>query len=226
MAAMNSSGTVAAQRSAAKAIKPALMAGGLIAIAATLPLMGHGAAQTTLTSALAEGGLRGQTVFLLLSTLLIGIGLPRQIPAFAAGYAFGPWYGTAIALVAQVLACSLDFIWARAIAQDFCRRKFGAKLAWVDRTLTRHPFTATLMLRLMPVGNNLLLNLAAGLTSVRMLPFLAASAIGFIPQTIVFALLGKGSAPDHAHLLLLGGATFLASALLGLILLRRNRAAA
>ncbi len=210
---------------AAKALKPALMAGGLIAIAAALPLMGHGSAQTTLTSALAQGGLRGQTVFLLLSTFLVAIGLPRQIPAFAAGYAFGPWYGTAIALVAQVLACSLDFIWARAIAQDFCRRKFGVKLAWIDRILARHPFTATLMLRLMPVGNNLLLNLAAGLTSVRMLPFLTASAIGFIPQTLVFALLGKGSAPDHAHLLLLGGATFLASALLGLLLLRRNRTA-
>lgn len=210
---------------AAKALKPALMAGGLIAIAAALPLMGHGAAATTLTSTLAEGGLRGQTTFLLLATFLIAIGLPRQIPAFAAGYAFGPWYGTAIALVAQILACSLDFIWARAIAQDFCRRKFGTKLAWIDRTLARHPFTATLMLRLMPIGNNLLLNLAAGLTSVRMLPFLVASAIGFIPQTLVFALLGKGSVPEHAHLLLLGGATFLASALLGLILLRRNRAA-
>jgi uncharacterized membrane protein YdjX (TVP38/TMEM64 family) len=224
---MNNEGAAAitAQRGAAKALKPALMAGGLITIAAALPLLGHGAAQTTLTSILAEGGLRGQTVFLALSTLLIAIGLPRQIPAFAAGYAFGPWYGAAIALVSQVLACSLDFIWARAIAQDFCRRKFGVKLAWIDRTLSRHPFTATLMLRLMPVGNNLLLNLAAGLTSVRMLPFLLASAIGFIPQTLVFAMLGKGSAPDHAHLLLLGGATFLASALLGLVLLRRNRAA-
>ncbi len=224
--ANNAPRAVSLQTGAAKALKPALMAGGLIAIAAALPLMGHGTAQTTLTSMLADGGLRGQTTFLLLSTFLVAIGLPRQIPAFAAGYAFGPWYGTAIALVAQILACSLDFIWARAIAQDFCRRKFGAKLAWVDRTLARHPFTATLMLRLMPVGSNLLLNLAAGLTSVRLAPFLAASAIGFIPQTLVFALLGKGSAPDHAHLLLLGGATFLASALLGLVLLRRNRAAA
>ncbi len=225
---MNNDGVAAATTPSgvAKALKPALMAGGLIAVAAALPLMGHGSAQTTLASVLAEGGLRGQTVFLALSTLLIAIGLPRQIPAFAAGYAFGPWYGTAISLVAQALACSLDFIWARAIAQDFCRRKFGARLAWVDRTLTRHPFTATLMLRLMPIGNNLLLNLAAGLTSVRMLPFLAASALGFIPQTVVFALLGKGSAPDHAHLLMLGGATFLVSALLGLVLLRRNRAMA
>ena len=208
-----------------KALKPALMAGGLIAIAAALPLLGHGAAQSTLASLLAQGGARGQGLFLVLSTLLIAIGLPRQIPAFAAGYAFGPLYGTAIALVAQVLACSLDFIWARAVAQDFCRRKFGKRLAWVDRTLVRHPFTATLMLRLMPVGNNLLLNLAAGLTSVRLLPFLAASAIGFIPQTVVFALLGRGSAPDHAYILMLGATTFLISALLGVVLWRRSRPA-
>lgn len=222
---MNKASPRAVANPAAKALKPALMAGGLIAIAAALPLLGHGAAQATLAATLSDGSLRGQSTFLLLATFLVAIGLPRQIPAFVAGYAFGPWYGTAIALVAQILACSLDFIWARAIAQGFCRRKFGARLAWVDRVLARHPFTSTLMLRLMPIGNNLLLNLAAGLTSVRMLPFLGASAIGFIPQTLVFALLGKGSAPDHLHLLLIGGATFLASALLGLLLLRWNRPA-
>jgi len=205
-----------------KALKPALMAGALIAIAAALPLMhGGGAAQSELGSALAQGGLKGQTMFLLLATFLTAIGLPRQIPAFAAGYAFGPWYGTIIALVAQVLACSLDFIWARAIGQDFVRRRFGKMLGKVDNTLAGQPFTATLMLRLMPVGSNILLNLAAGLSSVRAIPFLTASAIGFIPQTLVFALFGQGSAPSHAHMLLLGGAMFAASALLGVVLLRR-----
>ena len=207
-----------------KAFKPALIAAGLIAIAMAFPLLGHGTAQAALTRDLTQGGWQGETLFIALSTLLIAIGLPRQIPAFAAGYAFGPWYGTILALTAQTIACALDFIWARAVARDFCRRKFGARLAWADRQLARHPFTAALMLRLMPIGNNLLLNLAAGLTSVRMMPFLAASALGFIPQTLVFAMLGKGSMQNHAYLLLLGGLTFLASALLGLLLLRKNRA--
>lgn len=209
----------------AKAFKPALIAAGLVAIATAFPLLGHGAAQATLTRELTQGGWRGETLFIALSTLLIALGLPRQIPAFAAGYAFGPWYGTILALAAQTIACALDFVWARALARDFCRRKFGARLAWVDQLLARHPFTAALMLRLMPIGNNLLLNLAAGLTSVRMLPFVAASFIGFIPQTLVFALFGKGSVENHLYLLLLGGFTFLASALLGLFLLRKNRAA-
>lgn len=209
----------------AKAFKPALIAAGLVAITMMFPLLGHGAAQAALTHALTQGGWRGEVLFISLATLLIALGLPRQIPAFAAGYAFGPWYGTGLALMAQAIACGLDFIWARAVAREFCRRKFGARLAWVDRQLARHPFTATLMLRLMPVGNNLLLNLAAGLTSVRMAPFLLASTIGFIPQTLVFALFGKGSMQNHMYLLVLGGATFLASALLGLFLLRKNRTA-
>lgn len=209
-----------------KALKPALMAGGLVAVAAALPLLGHSAAQTELGNVLAQGGLRGQGLFLLLSTFLIAIGLPRQIPAFAAGYAFGPVYGSIIALVAQVLACSLDFIWARAVGQSFVRRRFGARLASVDKTLSKHTFATTLTLRLMPVGNNLILNLAAGLSSVRLLPFLAASALGFVPQTVVFALFGHGSLPNHSHMLALGGAMFAASALLGVMLFLRSRRAA
>lgn len=208
---------------ATRALKPVLMAGGMIAVAAALPLLGAASAHNTLANLVAEGGVRGPAMFLLLATFLMAIGLPRQIPAFVAGYAFGPWYGTAIALVSQVLACSLDFIWARAIGQDFVRRRFGKGLAKVDATLTAQPFVATLMLRLMPVGSNILLNLAAGLSSVRILPFLAGSAIGFIPQTVIFAIFGQGSAPSHEHMLILGGAMFTASAALGVLLLRRSR---
>lgn len=211
---------------ASRAIKPALMAGALIAIASALPLMGGGAAQSALAEMLGQGGVQGPAMFLALSTLLVAIGLPRQIPAFVAGYAFGPWYGAIVALVAQVLACSLDFIWARALGQNFVRRRFGKTLAKIDRRFTAQPFLATLTLRLLPVGSNVVLNLAGGLSSIRMLPFLTASAIGFIPQTLMFAFFGQGATPAHTQMLLLGGAMFLISAVLGLILLRRGDPAA
>ncbi|HQT46300.1 MAG: hypothetical protein B7X08_05785 [Acidocella sp. 20-63-7] len=208
---------------ATRALKPALMAGGLVAVALALPLLGAASAQSTLSNLLAQGGVRGPAMFLLLATFLVAIGLPRQVPAFVAGYAFGPAYGTVIALVAQILACSLDFIWARAIGQAFVRRRFGKTLSKIDNALAAQPFTATLTLRLLPVGSNILLNLAAGLSSIAALPFLAGSALGFIPQTVVFALLGQGSAPSHTHILILGGIMFAASAVLGAVLLRRAR---
>jgi uncharacterized membrane protein YdjX (TVP38/TMEM64 family) len=214
-------GTATAARGA---MKPVLMAGGMIAIVSALPLLGAGSAQDTLSQLVAQGGVRGPAMFLVLATFLTAIGLPRQIPCFVAGYAFGPWYGTAIALVAQTLACSLDFIWARALGRDFVRRRFGAKLRKVDRMLEKQPFITVLTLRLMPVGSNLLMNLAGGLSGVRALPFIAASAIGFLPQTVIFAMFGQGSAPSHIHMLIIGGALFAVSALVGLVMYRRQQA--
>jgi uncharacterized membrane protein YdjX (TVP38/TMEM64 family) len=208
---------------ATKALKPAIKAGGLVAIAISLPLLGAGNAQTTLANLVAQGGVAGPVMFLAVATLLTAIGLPRQIPAFVAGYAFGTWSGVAIALLSQLIACGADFIWARALARDFVARRFGQRLKRIDSALAARPFITTLTFRLMPVGNNLLLNLVAGLSSVRALPFLAASLLGFIPQTAIFALLGRGSAPSHAHVLAIGIAMFAASACLGMYLFIRYR---
>jgi uncharacterized membrane protein YdjX (TVP38/TMEM64 family) len=208
---------------ATRAFKPALMAAAMVAIAFALPMLGAASAQATLANLVAQGGVRGPAMFLVLATFLTALGLPRQVPAFVAGYAFGPWSGSAIALVATVMACSLDFIWVRAIGRAFVQRRFGKALQRVDGLLAARPFVATLTLRLMPVGSNLLLNLAAGLTSVRALPFLAASAIGFIPQTVIFALIGQGSAPSHAHVLAVGAAMFVVSAILGAFLFRTSK---
>jgi uncharacterized membrane protein YdjX (TVP38/TMEM64 family) len=140
-----------------------------------------------------------------------------------AGYAFGAWFGAAIALLSQVLACALDFFWSRLLGRAVVYRRFGPWLRKIDTALAASPFVATLAFRLMPVGNNLLLNLAAGLSSVRAAPFLLASAIGFIPQTLIFALIGRGSAPAHSYVFAAGIVMFVLSALLGIALLRRYR---
>jgi uncharacterized membrane protein YdjX (TVP38/TMEM64 family) len=90
--------------------------------------------------------------------------------------------------------------------------------------LAGSPFNATLALRLLPVGNNLALNLLAGMAAIGLVPFLAASAIGYLPQTVVFALLGKGVRVDGAWQLALAVALFVVSAAIGFLLLRRHRA--
>jgi len=208
---------------ATRAFKPAIMAGTMVAIAFSLPLLGAASAQSTLQHLVTEGGVRGPALFLLLATALTAIGLPRQVPAFVAGYAFGPWNGTAIALLSQILACGIDFSWSRMMGRSFVYRRFGPALRKIDSTLAARPFIATLAFRLMPVGSNILLNLAAGLSSVRALPFITASAIGFIPQTLIFALIGRGSAPAHAYVLAIGAAMFVLSAICGIVLLRKYK---
>jgi uncharacterized membrane protein YdjX (TVP38/TMEM64 family) len=175
-----------------------------------------------------DQGPAGEGLFLLLGAALTAVGLPRQAVAFLGGYAFGAALGTGLALLAQLLGCALGFFWARWVGQGWAERRLagrvGAHLRPLVGTLRAHPFGSTLALRLFPVGNNLALNLLAGLSGLAPLPFLAASALGYLPQTVVFALLGKGVRVDGAWQLALAGLLLALSVGLGLWLMRRHRA--
>lgn len=163
--------------------------------------------------------------FALVATLACAVGMPRQAVCFAAGLAFGAAGGSAVAEAATVAACLLDFGWARLVARDWARRRILARvrrLAELDAILAAMPFTAVLTLRLLPVGNSLLLSMVAGLSRAAVLPFTLATALGALPQTVVFALLGSGIAVGHVARIVVAAFLFAASAVLGLMLMRRR----
>ncbi len=175
-------------------------------------------------SALDAPGQAGPFVFVAMAAAACAVGVPRQVVAYAAGLGFGTLGGCALALLAEVLGCAADFAWARLVARDWAARRIRGRLARWDRQLSRHPFGATLTLRLLPVGSNLLLNLVAGVSGVAAAPFLLASAIGYVPQTLVFALLGGGVRVDRNEQLVLAACLFVLASALGLWLMRRVRA--
>jgi len=154
------------------------------------------------------------------------VAVPRQVVALAGGYAFGFWPGAALTLVAEIVGCAIDFGWARLLgrraALAFLQRRGGGRLARLDRFLTGRAFTATLTLRLLPVGSNVLLNLVAGVSGVATGPFLAASAIGYVPQTVVFALAGAGAGLSNAVQLWVAVGLLLLSVGIGVLLLKRG----
>lgn len=82
-----------------------------------------------------------------------------------------------------------------------------------------------LILRLSPLSYGLAANIGAGVSGVRALPFFAGSAIGYLPQTIVFTLLGGGMQLDPVTNTILSALLFVVSTVLGLWLWRRYRAA-
>ncbi len=174
-------------------------------------------------------GLWGELVFVLVGAALTAIGVPRQSIAFLGGYGFGIVLGTGLGLAAQLLGCAASYAWARLLGRGWAERRmegrFGHRLRPLRDALRQSPFEATLALRLLPVGNNLALNLLGGMAGLAAGPFLAASALGYLPQTVVFALLGKGIRVDGAWQLALGVGLFALSAAIGLLLLRRHRAA-
>jgi uncharacterized membrane protein YdjX (TVP38/TMEM64 family) len=171
-------------------------------------------------------GIEGETLFIAMASFAMAIGLPRQVFAFLGGYAFGFVSGTALALVATVVACMASFYYARVLARDLMKRRFSHRIEQVDRFLGTRPFQMALVIRLLPVGSNLLTNLVAGVSHVAARPFFAGSALGFIPQTLIFALAGSGVAVDPSVRLSLAAVLFVISAWIGARLYRQHRQAA
>jgi uncharacterized membrane protein YdjX (TVP38/TMEM64 family) len=165
----------------------------------------------------------GAALMIVLGGLLSAAGVPRAATAFAGGYVFGAWAGVALALVAQLAGCIATFLWAQSLGRGWAMLKLSGRWARLHAALTRHPFTATLTLRLLPVGSNLLVNVAAGLASLPVAPFMAATALGYLPQTATFALLGSGIEVGRPAQLALAAALFLTSAALGLTLARKSK---
>ncbi|MCK8785073.1 VTT domain-containing protein [Roseomonas sp. NAR14] len=173
-------------------------------------------------------GLWGEAVFVLAGAAATAVGVPRQSVAFLGGYAFGAAIGSGLALLAQILGCAAGYFWARLVGGDWVERRLrgglGQRLLRLRDRLRGDPFRATLALRLLPVGNNLLLNLLAGLAGIAAGPFLLGSLLGYVPQTVIFALLGDGVAVDRRWQLGLGAGLLVLSVLLGLRMLRRDQA--
>jgi uncharacterized membrane protein YdjX (TVP38/TMEM64 family) len=221
-------GPAAAARRRTALVKLAVLAAGLVGAGFLLREVGLAPGTGWVDRWVLGQGLLGDLVFVAIGAAATAAGAPRQGVAFLGGYALGVVEGTALALAAQVLGCAVSYLWARAVGRGWAERRlagrFGHRLRPLRDVLAGSPFGATLALRLLPVGNNLALNLLAGMAGISLLPFLAGSAIGYVPQTVVFALLGKGIRVDGAWQLALGVALFVVSAAIGLVLLRRHQA--
>ena len=203
------------------AVRPTLLLLGLLAAGVLLRGMG-------LDSAIEHAGERGPFVFMGLAAVACAVGVPRQVVAYAGGLAFGFWPGALLALAAEAIGCTVDFYWARIVARrwaaGFLERSMarGGRLARLEQFLVANAFSATLTLRLLPVGSNIALNLLAGVSGVAAGPFLVASILGYVPQTVVFSLLGGGVRVSQGTQMALAVGLFAASIGLGVGLLRRR----
>jgi uncharacterized membrane protein YdjX (TVP38/TMEM64 family) len=153
---------------------------------------------------LAQWGVWAWLAFAAVGTGLVSIGLPRIILAAVGGAMFGVVLGTLWSTVAAALAILAPFLYSRHLGRELVARRMGRRLQRFDDLLGQHGFMVVLLIRLCPVGNNFLTNYLAGVTAIPLGTFLTASFLGYLPQNLIFALLGSGFT-DHPHLRLWGG---------------------
>ncbi len=113
------------------------------------------------------------------------------IMTLAGGFLFGSLIGTLYVNVGATTGATLAFLAARYILRDWVEKKFGDRLEPIQTGFAKNAFSYLVTLRLIPLFPFFLVNLVSGLTRVTLGTYVAATALGIIPGSFVFAYAGR-----------------------------------
>lgn len=155
--------------------------------------------------------------FFLVYVAVTALSLPgAAILTLAAGAIFGLLLGTIIASIASTIGAGLAFLSSRYILRDWVKAKFGRRVVAIDRGVEQDGAFYLLTLRLIPAFPFFLVNLAMGLTAMRLATYIWVSWIGMLPGTIVYVNAGTQLAAIESTADILSPALIGAFVLLGL----------
>jgi uncharacterized membrane protein YdjX (TVP38/TMEM64 family) len=124
--------------------------------------------------------------------LQTALSLPgATIFTISGGFLFGSLLGTLYVNIAATAGASLAFLAARYLFRDTVEKKLGKKLGSFQKGFSENAFSYLLTLRLIPLFPFFLVNLASGLTRIRLTTYMAATSIGILPGSFVFSNAGK-----------------------------------
>lgn len=119
--------------------------------------------------------------------------IPSTALTLAAGYLFGPAYGTALVSLASTIGASLAFLISRYLAQPYAKAKLQQypKLESIEKQVSSEGVKLVLLLRLAPLVPFTVLNYALGVTDISFVSYIAATWLGKLPG--VFSSVYVGS---------------------------------
>ncbi len=139
-----------------------------------------------------DAGAPGLVLLALAKGIVVVGPVPRSALCFLLGVVLGFSTGLAVGLAGGMLGALLAFGLSRALGRDAVTRLAGPRWTAVDRALSGRAFTAVLVARVLPFAPFSAVNHAAGLSAVPFRPFVAATALGLVPGTVL--QVGAGAA--------------------------------
>jgi pyruvate/2-oxoglutarate dehydrogenase complex dihydrolipoamide dehydrogenase (E3) component/uncharacterized membrane protein YdjX (TVP38/TMEM64 family) len=163
----------------------------LLDLGAYLTLDSLKARQSELARLVEERLLLAVGAFFLLYVAVTALSLPgAAIMTLAAGAIFGLWLGTLIVSFASAAGASLAFLSSRYLLRGWVKAKFGRRVEAIDRGIAKDGAFYLLTLRLIPAFPFFLINLAMGLTAMRVGAFYIVSQLGMLPGTLIYVNAG------------------------------------
>ena len=159
-------------------------------------------------------------LFILIYILQTSFSLPgATIMTLAGGFLFGSLWGPLYVNIGATTGATLAFLAARYLFHQWVERKFGDRLGPIQDGFAKNAFSYLLTLRLIPFFPFFLVNLLSGLTRVKVSTYVAATAVGIIPGSVVYTFAGRQLGTINALSELASPRLLLAFSLLGLLML-------
>lgn len=131
-------------------------------------------------------------IFIIAYAIATGLSLPGAvILTLAGGFLFGAVFATLFVNIGATTGATLAFLTARYLLRDTVEHKFGKWLGPFQEGFAKNAFSYLLTLRLIPLFPFFVVNLVSGLTRVNVGTYVAATAIGIIPGSFVYAYAGR-----------------------------------
>jgi len=206
---------------------------GLTAAAVTLPL---GEWAIGLATIARNAGWLGVALFVLAYVVSTVALLPGSVLTLAAGFAYGPVWGLALASPASVAAATTAFLLGRTLFRGWAVRQAAAspRVRAIDQAISTGGFKLVLLLRLSPLFPFAVMNYALSASAVGLRTYVLASFLGMLPGTAMYVYLGSlvttaaaltSGAPANRAQLLLYGAGLAATIAAALVATRAARRA-
>ncbi|MFH2122196.1 MAG: TVP38/TMEM64 family protein [Pseudomonadota bacterium] len=130
--------------------------------------------------------------YMLLYIVATALSLPGAvILTLAGGALFGLVTGTIVISFASTIGATLACMVSRFLLRDWVQARFGEKLQRINEGIEREGGFYLFTLRLIPVFPFFVINLAMGLTSIRLSTYYWVSQLGMLPATMVYVNAGK-----------------------------------
>ena len=131
-------------------------------------------------------------IFIGVYALVAGLSLPGAvILTLAGGFLFGAGLATVFVNVGATTGATVACLTARYLLRDTVERKFGKWLGPFQEGFGKNAFSYLLTLRLIPLFPFFVVNLVSGLTRVSVGTYVAATSLGIIPGSFVYAYAGR-----------------------------------
>lgn len=154
------------------------------------PLLGFDGAAAVQHWLGAASGPWSLPVAVLAFAALAFVGVPQIVLIAAAVVAFGPVAGFAYSWIGTMVSSLVGFYLGRAAGAKLLQRFSGEGVRRFTHLIGRNGFFASFIVRLVPSAPFIVVNMAAGVTPMRVADFTFGTALGIVPKIVLTAFAG------------------------------------